>query len=134
MIDSNPVRPPTFNSSSCMNQNEGGVLQPVVEEEGKEECMGQGGDEEPKDEELEEAREVKGPSIPYTPSRAEVIQHRLQHHPYRSWCPHCVRGKGREDRHSKSNQKDSFGGIPKLASDYFLYWQAKAARQSRKRC
>ena len=31
----------------------------------------------------EEAREVRAPTIPMTPSRAEVLQHRLKHHPYR---------------------------------------------------
>ena len=58
------------------------------------------------EEEPEEAREVRAPPIPVTLSRAEVLQHRLKHHPYRSWCPHCVRGKGREDKHMRSTQKD----------------------------
>ena len=43
----------------------------------------------------EEAREVRAPPIPATPSLEEVTQHQLTHRPFRSWCPHCVRGKGR---------------------------------------
>ena len=44
----------------------------------------------------------------------------MKHHPYRSWCPHWVRGKGRDDRHTRSTQKDQYQGIPKLASYYFF--------------
>ena len=29
------------------------------------------------------------------PSRQEVEEHMKTHIPYRSWCPHCVRGKAR---------------------------------------
>ena len=110
-----PVRP-TVNSFTCMNCEGGGDLHPT-EEEGREEVIGGEG---PREEEAEgEARAMRSPTIPITPSQAEVMQHRLQHYPFRSWCPHCVRGKGREDRHTKSGQKGEFGGIPKLASDYF---------------
>ena len=80
----------------------------------------------------EEAREVRAPTIPMTPSKAEVLQHRLKHHPFRDWCPHCVRGKGREDRHTGSSQKDEYMGIPKLASDYFYIGQRRPiGRQER---
>ena len=34
----------------------------------------------------EEARTVKSPPIPDTPSLEEVRQHNLTHNPYRSWC------------------------------------------------
>ena len=68
----------------------------------------------------EEAREVRAPPIPATPSLEEVTQHQLTHRPFRSWCPHCVRGKGREDPHKRSTQKDAWQGVPKLVSDYFF--------------
>ena len=67
----------------------------------------------------EEARAVRGPIIPVTPSLEEVRQHRLTHRPFRSWCPHCVRGKGREDPHKKSTQKEVWHGVPKVVSDFF---------------
>ena len=80
----------------------------------------------------EEAREVRAPTIPMTPSKAEVLQHRLKHHPYRDWCPHCVRGKGREDRHTRSTQKEEYLGVPKMASDYFYIGQRRPlGRQER---
>ena len=68
----------------------------------------------------EEAREAFAPPIPDTPSLEQVRQHRLTHRPYRSWCPHCIRGKGRAAQHRKSPQKEEYQGIPKLASDYFF--------------
>ena len=59
-------------------------------------------------EESEEVRQVTAPPVPVTPTRQEVLTHRLTHRPFRSWCPHCVRGKSREDRHHRSSQKDEF--------------------------
>ena len=46
-----------------------------------------------KDDAEEEAREVRAPPIPVTPTLEEVRQHRLTHCPFRSWCPHCVGAK-----------------------------------------
>ena len=106
-----------------------GVLCPA-DDEGEEETSkrrrvaeDQGADDEVKQDEdqgEEEARSVKAPPVPATPSKAEVAQHRLTHRPFRSWCPHCVRGKGRADKHRKSSQKDDETAIPKLCSDYFF--------------
>ena len=73
------------------HQQEGGALFPVESKES--EVMGES---EVKGAEQEEVRELRAPPIPMTPSREEVRQHRLKHHPYREWCPHCVKGKGRE--------------------------------------
>ena len=122
--------------------NEGDVLEPAVDEEGggaerkrarQEELPGESAEEKGADE-SEEAREVKAPRIPDAPSRAQVLQHRLTHRPFRSWCPHCVRGKGRADQHRKSSQKDTESDIPKLASDYFFIGQRRpAGREARER-
>ena len=102
------------------HQQEGGALFPVEAKES--EVMGES---EERGAEQEEARELRAPPIPMTPSREEVRQHRLKHHPYREWCPHCVRGKGREDRHKKSTQKEEYLGVPKMASDYFYIGQRR---------
>ena len=115
------------------------VLCPVVEGEGEvskrrkveaaEEPVGR---EETPIEESEEVRQVTAPPVPVTPTRQEVLTHRLTHRPFRSWCPHCVRGKSREDRHHRSSQKDEFRGIPKVVSDYFFVGRKRpAAREER---
>ena len=72
-----------------------------------------------REEEPEEIREVIAPPVPILPSREEVLRHRLTHRPFRVWCPHCIKGKGREDRHMASSQKGVIPGIPKIVSDYF---------------
>ena len=80
--------------------------------------------------ESEEVREMQAPRIPVAPSREEVLQHRLTHRPYRSWCPHCVRGKGCADAHRESSQKHEIPGIPKIVSDYFFVGRRRPAGRS----
>ena len=41
-------------------------------------------------------REVKKMNSPMKPSREEVETHNSTHLPYRNWCRHCVRGRGKE--------------------------------------
>ena len=43
-----------------------------------------------KDEDVEPARR---PPLMYQPPAAELEEHRIDHIPYRNWCPWCVRGK-----------------------------------------
>ena len=119
-----------------VDREEGDELCPAVAEEGNEESKAkrarrEEGAEGPP-EESEEVRSVRAPVIPDTPSREQVLLHRLTHRPFRSWCPHCVRGKGRADPHRRSRQKDEDPDIPKLASDYFFIGQRRPpGRQER---
>ena len=53
---------------------------------------------------------------PLLPSRAEVEEHELTHLPYRSWCSHCVRAKGRAADHRR--QHDRLHDIRELHLDY----------------
>ena len=39
---------------------------------------------------------------PRLPTEKEVEEHNLTHVPYRNWCPHCVRGLGKDLDHRKS--------------------------------
>merc|ERR1711884_340109 len=94
---------------------EGGDLNPAEDEE---EEAAQGS---------EEVRKVRAPAVPILPSREEVLDHRLTHTPFRSWCPHCVRGKGRDDRHMASPNKSDFEGIPQIVSDYFFVGRKRAS-------
>ncbi len=53
------------------------------------------------------------------PSEAEVQQHCLTHMPYRNWCPHCVRGRGREMDHKKTKEKgEEEPTVPEYHMDY----------------
>ena len=54
------------------------------------------------DEQLESGnREPKKLQDPKLPSQDEIRAHELTHLPYRSWCVHCVRGKGKSMAHAK---------------------------------
>ena len=52
-----------------------------------------------------------------SPTRQEREQHELTHHPDRSWCNHCVRGKAKEDHHRKSKNEPEERRIPLIAFD-----------------
>jgi hypothetical protein len=63
--------------------------------------------EEDVEEEMKEhgRREVQKMNDPKMPSKEEVEKHNMSHLPYRSWCRHCVRGKGKELAHKKANRE-----------------------------
>ena len=50
------------------------------------------------------------------PTALEVERHCLTHVPYRSWCPHCVRGRGKEMNHDKKQKEHS--ALKEFAFDY----------------
>ena len=54
---------------------------------------------------------------PKLPTEEEVRQHLLCHLPYRSWCHHCIRGRGRERDHRRQLE-DHVEGIPEYHLDY----------------
>ena len=106
-----------MNNSEHLDEGQmrdGGELCPVVGERSAQEGVVSRPvtEEEVRGEEEEETRQVSAPPIPMTPSREEVEKHRLTHRPFRAWCPHCVRGKSRADRHTASKQKGVNSGIP----------------------
>ena len=45
-------------------------------------------------EEFEEQGQQVSQSVPVSPTLQEVRDHSVCHMPYRSWCAHCVRGRG----------------------------------------
>ena len=47
---------------------------------------------------------VKAPD-PKKPSAEAVAEHDITHLPYRNWCPHCVRGRGKEIPHRRTDEK-----------------------------
>ena len=47
----------------------------------------------------EEHRAIRPMRSPCEPTREEVEQHNLTHAQFRSWCPACVRGRGKNSPH-----------------------------------
>ena len=76
--------------------------------------------EEGRIEEGEEARAPKRLPAPTFVSKAEREEHELTHTPYRSWCHHCVRCRGRNAQHRKKEDEDRRGQVPRISFDYFF--------------
>ena len=76
-------------------------------------------EEEEEDEKAEHGRRrVKKVHDPKLPTNEEVKEHYLSGHmPYRSWCHHCVGGRGRERDHTKKGDEEQ-QGIPEYHMDY----------------
>ena len=56
------------------------------------------------DEELDEGA-IRGPRYVRkinAPTQEEVEKHNRTHLPFRIWCPHCMRGRGKEAPHYRS--------------------------------
>ena len=59
---------------------------------------------------------ARGLPSPAEPTTLERATHNLTHLPYRTWCPICVRAKGKQD---SSKQRDSTSSkIPVIQADY----------------
>ena len=52
----------------------------------------------PEDAVAERLRNIGDPRLP---TQAEVDNHNITHVPYRNWCPHCVRGRGKDLDHRR---------------------------------
>ena len=57
----------------------------------------------------DDVRRPKPASRPYTPTREEVYEHEVTHLPFRTWCKHCVFGKGVSSPHVKPDNKEKIG-------------------------
>ena len=66
-----------------------------------------------------EAHCEKGLPDPGQPTAAMIEEHNSTHLPYRSWCPACVRGRGRSIGH-KTGLDHSQDRVPVLAFDYLV--------------
>ena len=78
----------------------------------------------------EEATQPKTRAPPVKPSREEVEQHMTTHLPFRSWCPHCVRGKSGSKPH-RINQ--GMHEMPTMAVDYMFMHSYQSEQEEKKR-
>ena len=66
---------------------------------------------EPEDEAEGGARKVKKVQDPREPTKEERVEHELTHLPYRSWCRHCVRGRGKQMPHHEGAQDTNMSEV-----------------------
>ena len=71
--------------------------------------------EDSKSVEDEEAAPRKTLRDPGEPSKQEWEEHRVDHIPYRSWCPYCVRGRGTGTQHRRRSEVPK---VPIFGFDY----------------
>jgi hypothetical protein len=74
-----------------------------------------------------ETRDARRAPTPLDPTTAEVENHKLTGHAvFRSWCRHCVRGRGREAAHSSIERPAS--SLPILSWDYCFLSSKRPSR------
>ena len=79
---------------------------------------GEGREDESMQDEAEEGRRHLFRKSENQPSSQEAQEHMKTHIPYRSWCAHCVRGRGRNDPHRSGGGRRGPGDHPHLAIEY----------------
>ena len=67
------------------------------------------------EEEVQPLSQAKSPEMP---TMSQMQAHRETHLPYRSWCPECVEGFGREAPHTSKDQRGRT--IPLISLDYLF--------------
>ena len=77
----------------------------------------------------EEAQRAKFRSVESVPLQREVDEHNIDHAVFRSWCPHCVKGKASSYGHPR-NENDK-GDIPKVCIDY-MYMHSQQEKEEEK--
>ncbi len=68
----------------------------------------------------EEVQQHRRLGNPIRPSEAEVDEHCKTHLPYRSWCAHCVMGRGVGTQHYSRHNASS---IPRVGLEFFYLTQ-----------
>ena len=68
------------------------------------------------EEQEEEGGRPKYKRVEQRPSQREGDEHMLTHIPFRSWWPHCIRGKSKAAAHKKHDMSDQ--DIPVISVDY----------------
>ena len=75
------------------------------------------------DEDKTEGRCPRIPVDPGRPTKREIEEHNATHWPFRSWCPHCVRGRACSSPHPRPGggvEKDALTetGVATISLDY----------------
>ena len=69
----------------------------------------------------EEARTIKGKRPVRQPTREEYEEHMRTHLPFRKWCPHCVKGKRKNDPRRTDKEREISVNKPGALRVLFLF-------------
>ena len=81
--------------------------------------------EEGAEEEAEVQRPLRDPGMP---TRREVLEHNLTHMPPRPWCPHCVKGKGKDTPSLTLKGAFAESLVPRVRLDYCFLTENELGR------
>ena len=65
------------------------------------------------------------------PTREEIEEHNIDHARFRSWCPHCVRGRAKSFPHRHDKGK-KIREVPKISIDYGFIDDSKDKNEEEK--
>ena len=83
-------------------------------------------DEDAADKDEEEAQEPATRKAPKGSTKEEKEKHEATHLPFREWCQHCVRGRGRNKPHKKkTEEEEEENKVTRISMDYFFMSQAE---------
>ena len=77
----------------------------------------------------EEAVQARARKTEAVPSAKEVEEHNLDHAAFRSWCPHCVKGRAESYGHGKRTTSEN--DVPIIAVDY-MYMHSVQEKEEEK--
>ena len=106
-------------------RREGGMAKIDGVDEGGE-VEGAGGREESDEWEEFGNRKVVRKHDPRQPSQQEKEEHEMTHLPFRSWCRHCIMGRGREEDCRKSMEEER--QVPEVHLDYMFMGDEKEGK------
>ena len=72
------------------------------------------------EDEGEEGRTPVELKTPLKVSKAEREEHELTHCGFRAWCKYCVKGRGKNMAHHRSDKDKAEAGVPRISMDYFF--------------
>ena len=114
-----------FEAGSCMRPKrrcwDGSVLEGGVEDAG-----GEVAEEVLEDEVDKGVRKPVNMRDPKLPTEEERKEHEMTHLPYRSWCRHCVRGRGKDSAHKTRGGRGSSANCTSTTPP----WGARTRREA----
>ena len=68
-----------------------------------------------------DAHQAKPLPIPAKPTPEMIAAHEFSHLPFRSWCSHCVRGRGKSFQHRRVQHDQDDEARPVVSLDYAFF-------------
>ena len=63
---------------------------------------------------------------PRQPTEEERREHEMTHIPFRNWCRHCVRGRGKEEDHRNMGEEERT--IPQVNMDFMFMGEENSSK------